>query len=120
MQLIHFAQEVGSGDFRQYDYGFFGNLKHYQRISPPNYNLNNVKVPVAIYYSENDWLVTVADVDRLIQTLPNVMHTYLVPHSQFNHIDFVWGINATILLYDNVFNVMNSTFDNNNCDNNFL
>lgn len=47
-----------SGKFRQFDYGEMGNLKHYGQITPPDYRLEKVDVPVAIYYGSHDWCAT--------------------------------------------------------------
>lgn len=42
-QMIHYGQGVRSGEFRQYDHGFFGNLRKYGQRHPPSYNIENVK-----------------------------------------------------------------------------
>jgi hypothetical protein len=44
------------GYFQQYDYGLWGNIKKYRSLQPPFYNLENVKTPVSLHYSMNDWL----------------------------------------------------------------
>lgn len=54
MQLLHYGQEVNSRHFRQYDYGRVENLMRYKRLSPPDYDLDNIRVPVAIYYSQGN------------------------------------------------------------------
>lgn len=56
--LVHFAQEVESGKFRQYDYGREKNLLIYNATEPPDYNLTNITVPIALLYADNDWLAT--------------------------------------------------------------
>lgn len=58
-QLVHYGQEVNSGKFRMYDYGFFGNRKRYGSSSPPNYDLKNIDAPVALHFSDNDWMAAV-------------------------------------------------------------
>lgn len=83
-QFLHYGQEVNSGRFRQYDYGPTKNLFKYKRFTPPDYNLKNVKAPVAVYYAHNDWLATKKDIHILIERLPNVVKSYLIPHKQFN------------------------------------
>lgn len=75
-------------------------------MSPPDYNLKNANIPVAVYYAQDDWLADVKDTLRLINELPNVVHTYLVPHKKFNHIDFLWGIDAPALLYNEIARIM--------------
>lgn len=62
--LIHFAQGINSGEFRQFDYGKKGNMREYQQPSPPKYDLSKVTAPVSLYYSDNDWLA-VKDVSIL-------------------------------------------------------
>lgn len=42
------------GHFRQFDHGMMGNIAKYKRFTPPDYNLKNVKAPVAIFCSKND------------------------------------------------------------------
>lgn len=54
-------------DFRQFDYGFFGNLGRYQSPEPPKYDLSKVTAPLYIHYAPNDWIV-VPEVQSLIYT----------------------------------------------------
>ncbi|XP_040078977.2 lipase 3-like [Ixodes scapularis] len=70
------------------------------KIKPPSYSLARTKVPVAIYWSQNDWLASETDVRHLRDDLPNVVSFYKVPDPQFTHIDFGWGCNATKILYE--------------------
>lgn len=71
--------------------------------------MKKITMPVAIYYAQNDWLGDVKDTHRLINELPNVAHLYLVPHKQFNHIDFLWGIDAPTLLFNELARIMKLT-----------
>ena len=59
IQIIHYAQLVNSGKFRMFDYGSLRNLLRYGSRSPPDYRLNLVTAPIHLYYSVNDWLVSV-------------------------------------------------------------
>lgn len=99
---MHYGQLVKSGRFRQFDHGYFGNRKHYKQSTPPDYNLKNVKVPVALYYSPNDWLSVVEDVQRLKQELPNVVEDHMLTEKLFNHMDLLWGIDARTVVYDKI------------------
>lgn len=52
-QMIHFGQGVRSGEFRQYDYGIFGNFKKYGQRTPPSYALDKVTAngkPFGIFF----------------------------------------------------------------------
>lgn len=57
-QVLHYAQGANSGHFRQYDFGTLINLSKYRQLEPPDYSLSKVTCPVALYYSNNDWLVS--------------------------------------------------------------
>lgn len=109
--LLHLGQNINSGLFRPFDYGWFKNLWEYKRTTPPEYDLNNVRTPIAVYYSKNDWLAAIEDVERLIPMLPNVIKSYLVPHDKFNHLDFLWGTQAPQLLYKEIIETMKSSYD---------
>lgn len=74
-----------SGNFRQFDHGFFKNHIYYGQRSPPDYNLKNVKVPVALYYSPNDWIAGSKDVQTLKDALPNVVKYRSVTEANLNH-----------------------------------
>lgn len=105
-QLLHFAQLKSSGHFRQFDFGYFENYRRYRRFSPPDYPLEKVVAKVAIHYGANDWLTVPADIERLELALPNTIGKFLVKFSEFNHLDFVWGIDARELVYNKVVQVM--------------
>lgn len=54
--VMHYAQEINSKTFSRYDYGEEVNLDIYGQQVPPQYSIKAVTVPVASYWSENDWL----------------------------------------------------------------
>uniref|UniRef100_A0A0C9PYH9 Lipase n=1 Tax=Fopius arisanus TaxID=64838 RepID=A0A0C9PYH9_9HYME len=57
--VVHYLQEVNSGKFRQYDFGEVKNMEKYNAISPPDYNISRMSIPVAFFYGINDWLAAV-------------------------------------------------------------
>ncbi|XP_047986195.1 lipase 3-like [Leguminivora glycinivorella] len=71
-QSVHYAQEIISGKFRRFDYGVTQNIRRYGFREPPSYKLMNVKTPVALIYSDADWLSDARDVEKLADSLPNV------------------------------------------------
>ncbi|KAL6431781.1 hypothetical protein ACFW04_007353 [Cataglyphis niger] len=101
-----FNYGIQSGKFRQYDYGRAKNLLIYNSMEPPDYDLANIKVPIALFYANNDWLVSTEDVERLYHLLPNVVDMYKVPWSNFNHVDFLWAKDAPKLVYERVLKIM--------------
>jgi lysosomal acid lipase/cholesteryl ester hydrolase len=107
-QILHYGQEVQSAHFRQYDYGMLDNMFIYGQFTPPDYDLRKLTAPVALYYSENDWLAAIVDVEQLASKLPNLLQQYLVPLSDFNHLDYLWAIDADTLVYKPIIEKMNS------------
>ncbi|XP_066999666.2 lipase 3 [Anabrus simplex] len=104
-QLLHYAQEINSGHFRQYDHGLIGNMIKYKRATPPDYDLSKVTAPVYLHYSENDWLAGLKDIDRLYEGLKNAFK-HEVSLTSFNHLDYLWAIHSPELVYDETINIM--------------
>lgn len=100
--VVHYAQEILSEKFQKFDYGIEGNRKVYGQDEPPEYKIEAIKAPIAAYWSENDWLAQPDDVLRLMFKLPNHISSYKVPMKEWNHLDFLYGIDAKTLLYPEV------------------
>lgn len=85
----HYIQMGLSKGFNQFDYGNVKlNQKKYGRDTPPPYNLTRVTVPINLYYSKDDTLVTEQNIVDLRDQLENVKSTYVVPIDGFNHFSF--------------------------------
>ncbi|KAK0098948.1 hypothetical protein PV326_012887 [Microctonus aethiopoides] len=100
--LLHYSQNIENGEFRQYDYSFTRILKIFLRSEPPLYKLNQITAPFVLMYSENDPLVHPLNVFELSKQLGNVIELYKVPHSKFNHLDYIWAREAKIYVYDKI------------------
>ena len=48
------------------------------------------------------------DVDELSTKLPNLLGKFLVPLKAFNHLDYLWAIDADTLVYKTVIDNMES------------
>ncbi|XP_063163900.1 lipase member M-like [Candoia aspera] len=94
--LLHWGQIHKTGQFRAFDYGN-GNMERYNQDEPPSYNLEHITVPTSIWYAENDWLVNPDNVKALIDQLRSVV--YKTGLSDWNHIDFIWGLDAHKRVY---------------------
>ncbi|XP_049866872.1 lipase 3-like [Pectinophora gossypiella] len=105
-QLVHFGQLYKSGKFVQFDHGWLGNKRRYGSFKPPPYNLSAIRVPTFLHYADNDWLSTPKDVDKLAKEAPAVIGKYRAPLDKFNHLDFVFAIDAKKLIYDRIMNIM--------------
>lgn len=82
------------------------NMKHYNQVTPPIYDVTNVNVPVALYYGAQDWLATVSDVQFLRQNLPNIVDDLNV--EKYNHLDFIWALDAKQMVYDRMLQLMSN------------
>lgn len=90
------------GRFRQYDYGYQGNLRKYEQPTPPDYDLSKVTIPIYLFTANNDWLSSEQDVANLESKLPNLKATFLNEYKKFNHADYLYATNVTEFLYDNL------------------
>lgn len=103
--IQHLSQIRSSGIFRQFDHGLAKNLLRYKHKLPFKYNLANVNALVTTYTSNNDWLAPPGDVHQLIQELANVFENNQINKS-FSHMDFVWGIDAPEIIWNNMINFL--------------
>lgn len=106
--MIHYGQSIRTNRFRQYDFGAL-NIIHHGSLTPPSYNLGNVRAPVSLYYSLNDWLAEPVDIDTLWRRLGNPVHKILIADSRFNHFDYVWAIDQKMLVYDRIVSIMRNS-----------
>ncbi|XP_061717352.1 lipase 3-like [Cydia pomonella] len=105
--LVHYAQEIrNKGQFQMFDYGQDGNMKQYGTPTPPQYPLQKITLPIALFGSQNDWLASTTDVTKLYQQLPSLIENYVVPLKEFNHIDFLWAIDAPKLVYNKLLELL--------------
>ncbi|XP_054291054.1 lipase 1-like [Macrosteles quadrilineatus] len=100
--LVHYAQEIKSGKFQQFDYGSSKNLVKYNTTDPPQYNLSLVTVPISLHCGDNDLLANLLDVQELFKGLAQPVGMYLVNFKGWNHLDFLWGRDAPTLVYDQI------------------
>lgn len=105
-QIVHYGQLIRSAKFRRYDLGVIANKIEYGSILPPRYDLNKIKAPVGLHYSLNDWLADPKDVQELQIGLGNVVESHIISDKKFNHLDFLWAIDARKLVYNKVVSMM--------------
>ena len=56
--MIHWFQQMSVNEFQNFDYGSILNLEIYNNTMPPRYDLKKIKVPVAVFFSDNDVITT--------------------------------------------------------------
>ncbi|CAK1553107.1 unnamed protein product [Leptosia nina] len=110
-QIKQYGQSMAAGELRKYDYGIDTNAQVYGTILPPRYNMTEVKVPVFLYHSDDDWMAHPADVERLRKELPDVRDFYRVPVEHFSHMDFQFSRRAPEVINERlVQSIKNSAF----------
>ncbi|XP_031240677.1 LOW QUALITY PROTEIN: tear acid lipase-like protein [Mastomys coucha] len=91
--LIHYVQAIRSGVLRAFDWGSPSlNMQHYNQTTPPVYNVEDMKVPTAIFTGLKDFLSDPEDVEILKPKIPNLIYLKTLP--DFSHFDFILGLNA--------------------------
>ncbi|XP_072140816.1 gastric triacylglycerol lipase-like [Dermacentor andersoni] len=99
--LRHFAQVHRSKRFAMYDYGMIQNLQEYGQMVPPDYPVEQIRVPVALFSSEGDTVADPDDVAALAEALdPTLLFHHIVPPKDFRHMDFVLGHRCTDILHE--------------------
>ncbi|XP_048005090.1 lipase 3-like [Leguminivora glycinivorella] len=106
-QLAHYGQVMASKEFRRFNHGL-ANIGFYQSVTPPRYDLHKVTAPVFFHYSLSDPWAQVKDVERLGRELGNLRAKRVIPMATYSHFDFLMGINAKRLVYDQVISDMRS------------
>lgn len=83
----------------------------YNSPEPPRYNLSKITIPIVLFYGNNDWLSSPQDVIKLTNELPKKSIIYKVPYAKFNHIDFLWAMDAPKLVYKKVLKMLEEFLD---------
>lgn len=107
---VHFAQLITSQRFQQFDYGS-NNQRVYGSDLPPEYDLSKVTLPITLFWAKNDLLSSETAVNKLKAKLPASTESYLIPYAEFNHLDYLWAIDAPTLLNDKVIEKLDKTSD---------
>lgn len=98
-QLVHFAQLIESGRFRQFDYKEPANQRIYGQAMPPEYQLQaRINVSLLVFYGTADTVTSALGVQRLIDECePFVASVH--PAIGANHFDFVLSNDAYVKFY---------------------
>ena len=95
--IIHYAQIITSGEFKQYDYGNNDdNMAHYNSTDIPMLHLENIPkdLPIGIWAGLQDMFANRIDVPWLKEKLGDrVIHYQTI--DQFDHFSFQIGKNMT-------------------------
>uniref|UniRef100_A0A8C5TWL7 Lipase n=1 Tax=Malurus cyaneus samueli TaxID=2593467 RepID=A0A8C5TWL7_9PASS len=98
--LLHWGQEPGEVQPGKWDWG----CSSPSQRTPPFYKIEDMKVPVALWSGDKDWVSPPEEVHRLLPRLSNTI--YHEHYSNWNHFDHHWGLNAPQRLYTEMMALM--------------
>ncbi|CAM0950629.1 unnamed protein product [Alopecurus aequalis] len=92
--LLSSITVIRKGTFARYDYGLWGNLKHYGQLHPPPFDLSSIPESLRMWmgYGGLDALADVTDVERTIKELRSTPELLYI--GDYGHIDFVMSVKA--------------------------
>ncbi|CAF89870.1 unnamed protein product, partial [Tetraodon nigroviridis] len=102
--MVHWAQAANRGKLTAFDFGAAENLKHYNQTTPPEYRLQDMKVPTALFSGGQDTLADPRDVAVLLTQVPQLVFHQHVQH--WEHLDFIWGLDAPDVLFPNILELL--------------
>ncbi|XP_042718725.1 lipase member M-like [Lagopus leucura] len=101
--MLHWRQLYQTGEFKYYDYGS-DNMLHYNQSTPPFYELENMKAPLAAWFGGKDWISAPEDVNITLPRITNVAYKKYIP--EFVHFDFLWGMQVYEQIYKEILELM--------------
>lgn len=116
--VAHWAQGVRETlpVFQKFDYGTrcttvlgqprMCNQRKYGSETPPAYDLGRISVPIALFTGGLDQLADEADAVLLVQALRESILVFSDNEPSYEHLDFVWGINAPERIYGKVMTLL--------------
>uniref|UniRef100_A0A8C3MWD3 Lipase n=1 Tax=Geospiza parvula TaxID=87175 RepID=A0A8C3MWD3_GEOPR len=101
--FLHWGQTAKTAEFKQFDYGL-RNIEKYNQRRPPTYQIEAMRVPVAVWSGGHDWVIPPEETQRLLSRLTHVVHHEHFP--DWNHFDHHWGLNAPQRMYQRMVAMM--------------
>ncbi|XP_010145975.1 PREDICTED: lipase member M-like [Eurypyga helias] len=105
--MIHWAQMIKSGEFKAFDYGS-KNPDVYHQETPPSYRVEEMPVPTAVWSGGEDWVADWRDVHLLLLRIAHLVTYGHIP--DWNHWDFLWGLDAPRHLYSSILELMEDSW----------
>ncbi|XP_056867450.1 gastric triacylglycerol lipase isoform X2 [Takifugu flavidus] len=92
------------GKLLAFDFGAVENLKRYNQTTPPQYRVQDMKVPTAVFSGGQDTLADPKDVALLLTQVPQLVFHQHIDH--WEHLDFIWGLDAPDILFPNILQLL--------------
>ncbi|XP_023125980.2 gastric triacylglycerol lipase isoform X1 [Amphiprion ocellaris] len=102
--MVHWAQAVHGGKLTAFDFGPAGNMEHYNQSVPPQYHVQDMKVPTALFSGGQDTLADPKDVALLLTQVSNLVFHQHIKH--WEHLDFIWGLDAPEQMFPSILKLL--------------
>lgn len=108
--IVAWGQNVVSGSFSFFDYGYANNKQKYGTFTPPSYDVGKItNKHIALFSAMADNLADPKDVDILRASLKvPLLLDYTVPLPEFSHLDFAIGLDTGFFVNKKVFELLDS------------
>ncbi|NXL91919.1 LIPM Lipase, partial [Alectura lathami] len=102
--IIHWSQIAHADRFQAYDYGSKENMKKYNQATPPEYKVEEISTPIAVWSGGIDKFADPKDTARMLSRISNLYYHEHLP--DWGHLDFIWGLDATERMYMKIIELM--------------
>jgi pimeloyl-ACP methyl ester carboxylesterase len=106
--MKHWIQIYKAKRVQKYDYGdIFSNLIHYGRVTPPVYDLKQMKkysIPSLMTTSDSDPFANPQDTLEFVDNIENKNIVEILSLHNYNHIDYFWADSAIEEIFPKVIN----------------